>query len=263
MRFSNDRVSVYSLEQDHELTPEFSIDTGTRYRDAVLMDIPGGEAWIFDYGVIVFWGIDENERLSLLHRLKIGQDVLVGDHQEHFRFTVEGDEFKLHRDLITLGMDAPLQRLAVSHAFAQSIRLNDYEQRAQDTIALYAHLPRALAVSGKIDLSRTEIASIRGHLFSTKSDIFLHYNLLDTPEFFWEYPEYETAYNATSRYLDIRPRVELLSNKLNVIHELFEMLADELKHKHSSFLEWIIIILIAFEIGMFSVRELIDFFFPS
>ena len=58
------------------------------------------------------------------------------------------------------------------------------------------------------------------------------------------------------KYLDIRPRVDLLSNKLNVIHELFEMLADELKHKHSSFLEWIIIILIAFEIVMFGAQEL-------
>ena len=60
----------------------------------------------------------------------------------------------------------------------------------------------------------------------------------------------------TSRYLDIRPRVELLSNKLDVIHELFEMLADDLNHKHSSFLEWIIIILIAFEIVTFGAEEL-------
>ena len=255
MQFSNDRVSVYALAES-ELTSDYAIDIGTRYRDASLIELPGGEAWVFDYGVIVFWGVDEDERLSLLHRLKIQSDVIAGDHQEHFRFSVDGTEIKLQKDLITLGMDAPLQRLAVSHALAQSLKLNDYEQRAQETIVDYAHLPKALASTGKINLSRNEIASIRGHLFSTKSDIFLHYGLLDTPEFFWEYPEYESAYNATAKYLDIRPRVELLSNKLNVIHELFEMLADELKHKHSSFLEWIIIILIAFEIVMFGAQEL-------
>jgi uncharacterized Rmd1/YagE family protein len=48
----------------------------------------------------------------------------------------------------------------------------------------------------------------------------------------------------------------VLSNKLDVIHELFEMLADDLNHKHSSFLEWIIIILIAFEIATFGAEEL-------
>ena len=117
-----------------------------------------------------------------------------------------------------------------------------------------------LAETGSIKLGRRDIASIRGHLFSTKSDIFLHYNLLDTPEFFWEYPVYELAYNTAAKYLDIRPRVELLSNKLNVIHELFDMLADELNHKHSSFLEWIIIILIAFEIVMVGAEGLLSLF---
>lgn len=255
MPFSNDRLSVYAMPNNVVLSPE-TIDTGTRYRDAVILNIPGGETWLFDYGVLIFWGIDEDERLALIHRLQINGDVLTNELQEHFRFTLEGEELKLQKDRFSLGVNDSLQRLAVSHALAQSIKLNDYEKRAQNTIANYAHLPDTLAETGQIKLSRKEIASIRGHLFSTKSDIFLHYGLLDTPEFFWEFPEYESVYNATARYMDIKPRVELLSNKLNVIHELFEMLADELKHKHSSFLEWIIIILIAFEIVMFGAQEL-------
>ena len=259
MQFSNDRVSVYALAES-ELTSDYAIDIGTRYRDASLIELPGGEAWVFDYGVMVFWGIDEDERLSLIHRIKIQSELLAGEHQEHFRFTVGGSEVKLQKDHITLSSDDPLLRLAISHALAQSIKLNDYELRAQHTIAEYSHLPKVLAETGSIKLGRRQIASIRGHLFSTKSDIFLHYNLLDTPEFFWEYPVYELAYNTAARYLDIRQRVELLSNKLNVIHELFDMLADELKHKHSSFLEWIIIILIAFEIVMVGAEGLLSLF---
>jgi uncharacterized Rmd1/YagE family protein len=104
-------------------------------------------------------------------------------------------------------------------------------------------------------LSRRAIAKIRGQLFSTKSDIILHFGLLDTPEFFWEYPEYENTYNLAARYLEIRQRIDLLSKKLETIHEMFEMLADEQKHQHSAFLEWIIIILIAIEIIMFGAQE--------
>jgi len=59
-----------------------------------------------------------------------------------------------------------------------------------------------------------------------------------------------------ARYMDIHQRVELLSKKLATIHELFEMLAGEEKHQHSSFLEWIIIVLIAIEIVLFLVQEL-------
>ncbi len=255
MDFSNDRVSVYVLSESDTTTISQS-QHGTRYRDAVHLPLPGGEGWLFDYGVLVFWGVDEDERLAFLHRLQISSDALSCEHQEHVRFNTGAELLKLQGDLISLPAGEALMRLAVSHALAQSTKLNQYEYQAEKTIQQYAYLPKALAESGKINLSRQKLASIRGHLFSTKSDIFLHYGLLDTPEFFWEYPEFEDAYNATMKYLDIRPRVDLLSNKLNVIHELFEMLADELKHKHSSFLEWIIIILIAFEIVMFGAQEL-------
>ncbi len=255
MQFSNDRVSVYVIPDVDSLQMDASIQ-GSRYRDAMHIEVAGGEAWLFEYGVVVFWGVVEEERVALLNRLQVSPRLLSGIHQEHLQFAFTNDVLRLQRDLITLSIDDPLLRLSISHGLAQSIKLNEYEHKAQDTITRYAYLPKALAETGKITLRRPALAKIRGHLFSTKSDIFLHYGLLDTPEFFWEYPEYEHAYNATARYLDIRPRVDVLSNKLDVIHELFEMLAEELNHKHSSFLEWIIIILIAFEIATFGAEEL-------
>lgn len=255
MQFSNDRVSAFIIP-DFAISQDLMASLGSRFRDAVQIDVFGGETWLFEYGVIVFWGVDEDEKLALLNRLQVNEDVLTGQHQEHLRFAFDGETLKLQRDLIALPNSDELLRLSISHGLAQSIKLNQYEEKAQDTITQYGYLPNALAETGKIKLGRTALAKIRGHLFSTKSDIFLHYGLLDTPEFFWEYPEYEYAYTLTSRYLDIRPRVEVLSNKLDVIHELFEMLADDLNHKHSSFLEWIIIILIAFEIATFGAEEL-------
>lgn len=255
MQFSNDRVSAFIIP-DFAMSQDVMESLGARYRDAVQIDVFGGEAWLFDYGVLVFWGVDEDDKQALLHRLQISQSVLTGLYQEHLRFAIEGETLKIQRDLIVLPNKDELLRLSISHGLAQSIKLNQYEERAQGTIARYGYLPKALAETGKIKLGRRALAKIRGHLFSTKSDIFLHYGLLDTPEFFWEYPEYEYAYTATSRYLDIKPRVEVLSNKLDVIHELFDMLADDLNHKHSSFLEWIIIILIAFEIATFGAEEL-------
>ena len=255
MQFSNDRVSGFIIP-DVEISQDLMMSLGSRYRDAVQIDVFGGEAWLFEYGVIVFWGVDEDEKLALIRRLQVNDRVLTGDHQEHLRFVIEGDSLKFQRDTISLPSKDELLRLSISHALAQSIKLNEYEKKAQDTISEYGYLPKALAETGKIQLGRKALAKIRGHLFSTKSDIFLHYGLLDTPEFFWEYSEYEYAYSHTARYLDIKPRVELLSNKLDVIHELFEMLADDLNHKHSSFLEWIIIILIAFEIATFGAEEL-------
>ena len=258
INFSHDRVSIYNLG-DNYFSGASSISTniterGVRYRDAVHMVVSTGEYWLFDYGVIVFWAVDEDERMALLNRLLRDHKSAVENIEEHLRFAFAA-ELKISKDVIYLPDDNPLTRLAISHALAQSIKLIEYEQNAQNTIADYSHLPQTLAKTGKIALSRKETAKIRGTLFSTKSDIILHYGLLDTPEFFWEYPEYENTYNTIARYMEIHQRVELLSIKLATIHELFDMLADEQKHKHSSFLEWIIIVLIAIEIVIYFVEE--------
>jgi uncharacterized Rmd1/YagE family protein len=138
----------------------------------------------------------------------------------------------------------------LSQGMAQSIKLAFFETHALRTITNTNYIPKSLAQDGRIKLNRQEIAKIRGQLFLTKSDIILNYDLLDIPDFFWEYPEYEPFYSVAAKYLEIAQRIEVLSKKLETIHELFEMLADEQKHRHSSKLEWIIIWLIAFEIGM-------------
>jgi uncharacterized Rmd1/YagE family protein len=109
------------------------------------------------------------------------------------------------------------------------------------TIEDTAHIPRALAETGRLNLSRRAIARMRGKLYLAVSDINLNFDLLDTPEFFWEYPEVEHVYTLTATYLDVKPRIEVLNKKVHVIHELFEMLAEEQNHKHSTVLEWIII----------------------
>lgn len=257
--FSHDRLSIYNFGDDF-LSDKSSIDKkllerGVRYRDAVQLIVPTGEYWLFDYGVAVFWGVDEDERQALINRIVKDNAQSIERIEEHLRFAFAG-EVKINRDTVTLPNHDPLTRLAVSHALAQSCKLAEFEQQAQNTIIDYSHIPEELARCGKISITRKEVAKIRGTLFSTKSAIILHYGLLDTPDFFWEYPEYENAYDQVARYMEIHQRVELLSKKLSTIHELFEMLADEQKHQHSSFLEWIIIILIAIEIVLFFVEEL-------
>ncbi|MCP5161250.1 MAG: RMD1 family protein [Hahellaceae bacterium] len=254
--FSSNKVTAVALGNDFRQAAleeyVFSSLRGSRYRDAIHADLDGGEAWIFNYGVVVFWGVKEDERQMLLSRLApFVADPLNRFEEENYKFELEAEQDRFHSDAIKLTTHNPLQRLAVSHALAQSVKLNLFESRAQQTIIETSHVPHSLAKTGRIALSRKETAKMRGSLFSTKSDIILNYGLLDTPDFFWEYPELEPMYAMSARYLEITPRVEVMSKKLETIHELFEMLADEQKHKHSATLEWIIIILIAAEILLY------------
>lgn len=220
-----------------------------KFRDVLRLELDEGEVWLFVYGALILWGVSEERKQSLISRLQdLVEDPLEKAEYERYKFDFDGGELKIHQDRVSLPDREPLSRLAVSHAFAQSIKLSVFEEQAQTVVEENAYIPRALARDGKSPISRRQLARRRGMLFSTKSDILLNFNLLDTPEFFWDYPELEPLYLLAARYLDVIPRVNLLSKKLETIHELLEMLATEQNHKHASVLEWIIIVLIAVEI---------------
>jgi len=192
----------------------------TRYRDVLGLALPEGEAWVFDYGTLVLWGVSEECKQLLLTELKERiEDPLEKAERERYRFMLDATEARIHHDVVSLTDDSVLTRLAVSHALAQSMKLSMFEDLAQSVIEENAYIPKALADTGKMPVSRRVLAQKRGVLFGTKSDILLHFNLLDTPEFFWDYPELEAVYLMAARYFDIIPRVNILSKKLETIHE--------------------------------------------
>lgn len=227
-----------------------------RFRDALSISTPKGQVFVFDYGVVVSWGISDSKKLQLAEIVNgYVVQLNIQEDREHYVFELsENANLSMVDDHLILPDYKTMTLLSVSHALAQSAKLGRFEVLAERTIKDNAYLSVTLANTGKIPLSRKKLSMLRGELFSTKSDILLHFNLLDTPEFFWEYPEQEQKYLTVSRYLDLKPRVELLTMKLSTINELHEMLAAEQNHKHSSFLEWIIIILIAVEIVLFFVH---------
>lgn len=222
------------------------------FRNAIILEHQdSGCSIIFAYGVVVHWNaaLDTRNKLQkLLMGFAIKPDI--SPQEDNFSFESGCSQDRIQFDHIELQTADLKVLLALSHALGQSIKLAAFESHAIQTIETTRHLPESLAIEGKIKLNRKAMAKIRGRLFLTKSDIILHYDLLDIPEFFWEHPEHQGIYSMAANYLEIQPRTEVLSKKLETIHELLEVLADEQKHQHSSTLEWIIIWLIAVEIGM-------------
>ncbi len=152
-----------------------------------------------------------------------------------------------------------LTRLAISHGIAQSVKLGTFENTVRRIFNHTRHIPEDLAKQGRIGLSRKEIRRKMGELFIERNSINLHVDVLDTPEFFWEYSELEPFYAMTANYLDIETRVEVLNHRLDVVQELFEMLGNELNHQHSSRLEWTIILPDCYRSCAFFIERCIPF----
>ena len=221
----------------------------TIIKDSIIINIKENQQIVlFKFGVFICWDVEfENIKFFMDFIKNYELNSFEVPFIEELNFTLE-NEFKINFDTIYLNDLSSISKIAISQALAQNIKLDQFEKELITTIENNSNIPLQLANTGKINLTKKEISKKIGELFLVKSKMNLHYDLLDTPEFFWEYPEYENQYEIMIKYLDIKSRVEVLNKKLEIIQELLHVLGDEQKHRYSSFLEWIIIILIAFEI---------------
>lgn len=227
-----------------------------QYRKVLHVSYPPkeGDIFIFSYGCLVTWGLSRTEEKQLLEQLipfsinpfssvEIGRFVYrYGDRTEmatHERFNI---------DIIVLESESIQLKLAISYGLAQSIQLESYEGAVQKTIEQNTHYPEQLAKNGYISMSQKEISRRMGQIFLARSSINLNSEYLAAPEYFWEHPSLEDYYNMIEKFLDIPRRVATLNQKLDVLHELFDMLSSQLQHRHSNMLETVIILLIFVEI---------------
>lgn len=215
-------------------------------------------AFFFPYGIVVCWGLSRIEAQPIIDLVKEFEITPLDDLEvDEFSYTFGEKQLRIVEDVISLHDESVLLQLALSHAIAQSVKLGTFEVKMQKAFVLAQQLPEDLAKKGRISLSRKQISQKMGSLFLERNSVNLYLDILDTPDFFWEYPELETAYHMMSNYLDIKSRVDVLNQRLRILHELFEMLGNELNHQHSARLEWTIILLIVIEVIVSVLRDVL------
>ena len=214
------------------------------------------DIFYFPFGVVVFWGFTEEEELPLLAALKEFENDSLSKHEVDVFSFAYGDKMKIEDDEIVLQKKDVLTKLATSYAIGQSVKLAVFEETIGRTIERSKHIPKDLSDKGKITLSRRDTSRMMGELFLERNYINLHSEILDTPELFWEHADLEPFYRRMANYLDVNKRVDILNRRLNLLHELFEILSNELNHRHASRLEWTIIILIVIEVILVVMRDL-------
>ena len=242
----------------YDLSPNCSV---ARHGEILHLQIEGEDLddlkhiYYFSYGAVVFWGGEERERLRYLKDLEAVQKApLQKIEEDHFTLS-KGDKVCVVKDEIILASDDSFSLLAVSHAIAQSVKLESFENSLERIIDLTEWIPETLARTGKIPLSRRETQKMIGRLVIERNSINIQSDVLDTPEFFWKNVELKPLYNMLARYLALEDRVEVLNQRLDIVHDLFEMLSNELNHQHTSRLEWTIILLIVFEVVLTLLKD--------
>lgn len=231
-----------------------------KLREALLINKDHTEYFLFPYGVYVVWGGREQSIEDLIKKYLVDPLDESRRLKDSFEFEYSDSPKLIVEDLIHLPDQDVKTRLSISHGIAQSLKLSQIEDEVVANIDKLSHIPKMLSEKGKIKESKTNISKLRGRLYELKAKVNFNFSLLDKPEFFWENPEYDSLYTSTMAYLELGQRIEILNKRMNVVDELLAILADELNHRHSSKLEWIIIWLIAVEIIIFILHDLLKLF---
>eukprot|EP00357_Protocruzia_adherens_P034407 CAMPEP_0115023262 /NCGR_PEP_ID=MMETSP0216-20121206/32253_1 /TAXON_ID=223996 /ORGANISM="Protocruzia adherens, Strain Boccale" /LENGTH=331 /DNA_ID=CAMNT_0002396527 /DNA_START=40 /DNA_END=1035 /DNA_ORIENTATION=- len=224
------------------------VETVKHFGEVVYIERNDGIIFCFPFGVIVLWAYQEVFELDCLDRMKPFMLQETSEVESDDLNYLVGEVPGIRNDKIIIESVDPIEKLAVSYALAQSIKLGKYEEEVETMIDKTKEIPINLAETGNISLNKSMISKKMGELFVKRSYVNLHTDILDTPDCFWDQDEWESSYTMTRKYLDINKRVEILNSRLDIIKELYDMLNTELQNQHGSKLEWIVIYLIIIEV---------------
>jgi uncharacterized Rmd1/YagE family protein len=226
------------------------------------------------FGSVVCWAtnqIEEEKVLELMRGAVLDTEKLSFVDSDFYEFSYyigssDLSGFHIFRDTSFLPIDLDdkkdlLYKLSCSYALATSGKVGIFEEQIESVIVATEKIPKELADQGKVSsMSKSQVSCIIGELNIYKSSLNLMYDILDAPEFFWDYPELEEVYTQSRKHVEVADRVEVLNKRMQVLSELLSILQDEKSESHSSNLEWIVIWLIVLDVIMGVARILISIY---
>lgn len=256
---TEEETGIYALH----LGSAIRLRRGQRQIEAHPIDATGREqpeAYVFPYGCLVVWGgTDADCELFLSAIIDDTVDLcttpVVGT--MYYRY---GSEGLMQRETITLQahpvgpktdanvIASDLERFAISSGLGQSVKLGTFESSMRSTIQNTKHLPKQLATTGKSPVSQKDVSRLMGRLFLDRYQYHFNGDLLATPAFILENDKSLSSYKRVEQYFELRERRESLSSQVQVVQDLYNLLADHITHQNSLALEWAITLMIAFEI---------------
>ena len=255
---------TYSTAQKYNLGDVFSY-LREHYRgvkklnEVVFLQTGKKYVYVFSFGAVIFWGFPEDQALLLIQSIQPYSEEPVKANYENEAFAYKMGTKTIideREDMIILERDKDaLYILALSYALGQSVKLMQHEKELKMTVDKLNFVPKSLAENGKTTLKTKEIFKKIGILYLQKWSIH-SVSFRKTPRDIWENPEIAQYYTMASEFLDLQARIKTLNHNLTMIEDLLEILGEQVDKRHSTMLEWVIILLISAEILLVIFKDI-------
>jgi uncharacterized Rmd1/YagE family protein len=234
------------------------IDTSGLERTDVLSTAPlafragkDGVVTLFRYGVVVLFDLsvlEEDEVLRGLQARVVGPIVPREEEVATIQIVPDKDEQILPGGPIQLRTITSEHMIVIADALAKSVVLARDEREVSSVIEVIEPFARQLAEKGRTTGGRRVILKHIGNALLVQHRVSGRVAVAEKPDVVWDRPDLERLYARLQDEYELKERAEALSRKLAVISDTAEVLTDMIDTARSLRLEFIIVLLILFEI---------------
>ncbi|HEY3328077.1 MAG TPA: RMD1 family protein [Novimethylophilus sp.] len=224
------------------------------------VDVEGGVAVLFRYGVVVLFGVKSLDEVRFIETLK---PLITNPYT-----APEIEELEIHCGKPSLGVQSGAVSLdeislekvqVIADALSKNLVLSLYEKKVAGEFDKIEPLAQQLATHGKVSADSKTLLSKIGHMLLIEHRMVGRAEIGDKPEILWDFPHLGGLYASLEDEFELQERQAALDRKLGLISDTAQTLADVWDNKQLHKLEWYVIGLILFEI-VISLFELSDKF---
>jgi uncharacterized Rmd1/YagE family protein len=205
--------------------------------------------YIFKYGVVCFTNCSEASMEEFLQRIApFGKNVFELKLSEEFEVETDAKENKFGYNKIEVTKpDVEVIRLIMLNV-SQSVALDYFQEQTNLIQEETNEYTKRLEQKGRLSMSRQDLKMYIGKTLNLKNRIAENLYIFDSPPETWEDENLNRIDLGLKRTFDLQERYRDIREGLEIVKENLELFKDLLQYRNSTFLEWIVIILIAVEV---------------
>jgi len=206
---------------------------------------------LFRYGVAVLIGLsplEEDEMIRSLRQRIIGEFARHEEETALIVLSADRDDQIQPGGLIYLKAATPERLLVIADALAKSAALHRDEHETAAVFDVIEPFARHLAEKGRRLSNRKEILRQVGNGLLVRQRLAGRIAVEEKPDVLWDRPDLERLYARLEDEYELRERAGALHRKLEVVGDSAAIASDLIDTERSLRLEFIIVLLIVFEI---------------
>lgn len=210
---------------------------------------PEAFVYVFKYGVVCFLNYDEAGISEFLQRIgPYCKNLFDQRLSEEFQVDTNAPENKFGYNKIEI-MNADIETLRlIMLNVSQSVALDYYSELTEQLLEETNYHTQSLEKRGRLDVSGKSLKKYIGKTLILKNRIADNLYIFDSPPETWEDENLNKIDLGLKRTFDLQERFRDIREGLEIIKENLELFKDLLQYRNSTFLEWIIIILVFLEV---------------